>query len=191
MADLVFRSKSGKRIAELKGYRALFGAVYTGNGEKLDDVVALFFCLSQELYRRRCGRALLSRRTLRDKKAVTGSFAAGAVPAGPGEFTRRAFLNGKMDLTQAESVMQLIGASGETGGAGCRGCQQRRAFRKIEGVRQALLGLSAHLAAWADFPEEEVPEVEEGELTGGPHKAEEELSDLWQASIPEGPTGRV
>ena len=104
VADLVFRSKSGKRIAELKGYRALFGAVYTGNGEKLDDVVALFFAsprsyTGEDVVELSChGGLYVTKRLLQEV------LAAGAVPAGPGEFTRRAFLNGKMDLTQAESV---------------------------------------------------------------------------------------
>ena len=178
VADLVFRSKSGKRIAELKGYRALFGAVYTGNGEKLDDVVALFFAsprsyTGEDVVELSChGGLYVTKRLLQEV------LAAGAVPAGPGEFTRRAFLNGKMDLTQAESVMQLIGASGEQAARAAEAASSGVLSRKIGRVRQALLGLSAHLAAWADFPEEEVPEVEEGELTGGLHKAEEELSDL-------------
>ena len=104
------------------------------------------------------------------KRLLQEVLAAGAVPAGPGEFTRRAFLNGKMDLTQAESVMQLIGASGEQAARAAEAASSGVLSRKIGRVRQALLGLSAHLAAWADFPEEEVPEVEEGELTGGLHK---------------------
>ena len=93
--------------------------------------------------------------------SYTHLLAAGAVPAGPGEFTRRAFLNGKMDLTQAESVMQLIGASGEQAARAAEAASSGVLSRKIGRVRQALLGLAAHLAAWADFPEEEVPEVED------------------------------
>jgi tRNA modification GTPase len=79
---------------------------------------------------------------------------AGARPAEPGEFTRRAFLNGKMDLTQAEAVMDVIRAStplalraAEEQLAGRLGCE-------VEKIRNILLGIVAHLEATIDFPEE-------------------------------------
>jgi len=79
---------------------------------------------------------------------------AGARAAGPGEFTQRAFLNGRMDLTQAEAVMDVIRASTPRA---LRAAEEQLAGRlgvEIEALRVALLGVIAHLEAWIDFPEE-------------------------------------
>ena len=113
VADRVFRARSGKPVAGMKGYTAALGSVVDSRGEKLDDAVALVFAAPKSYTGEDVvelsvhGGLTVTRRVLR---AV---LEAGAYPAGPGEFTRRAFLNGKMDLTQAEAVMALISAGGE------------------------------------------------------------------------------
>lgn len=86
------------------------------------------------------------------------------MPAEPGEFTKRAFLNGKMDLTQAESVAQLISANGETAAKASYNLLQGSLSRQIDGVLQNLEDTSALMAAWVDYPDEEIPELEESEL---------------------------
>jgi tRNA modification GTPase len=79
---------------------------------------------------------------------------AGARAADPGEFTRRAFLNGKMDLTQAEAVMDLIAAKGEASARAAAAQLQGRLGQSTESLRQDALGALAHLEAFIDFPEE-------------------------------------
>ena len=81
-------------------------------------------------------------------------FAAGARPAEPGEFTRRAFLNGKMDLTQAEAVMDLISARGEAAAKAAVSQLAGRLGREIEELRSSTMTALAHLEAFIDFPEE-------------------------------------
>lgn len=87
-------------------------------------------------------------------------FAAGARQAGPGEFTKRAFLNGCMDLTQAEAVIDLIhaetaecakNAAGQLGGA---------ILRRTEAVYSALADISAHYHAVIDYPDEDIDEFQ-------------------------------
>ncbi len=90
------------------------------------------------------------------RKVLERFIELGARPAEPGEFTQRAFLNGKMDLTQAEAVMDLISAQ--------TGLALRSANEQLEGrlgsqceeMRAALLGATAHLEAYIDFPEEDI-----------------------------------
>lgn len=91
---------------------------------------------------------------------------AGAQPAPPGEFTRRAFLNGKMDLTQAEAVMDLINARGEAAAKAAVAQLEGRLGREIEAVREALLMTLAHLEAFIDFPEEGI-DPESGAVLAG------------------------
>jgi tRNA modification GTPase len=81
-------------------------------------------------------------------------FEAGARPAEPGEFTRRAFTNGKMDLTQAEAVMDLISARGEASARAAAGQLEGRLGRIVETLRGEALEALAHLEAYIDFPEE-------------------------------------
>lgn len=79
---------------------------------------------------------------------------AGARPAEPGEFTRRAFLNGKMDLTQAEAVMDLISARGEASARAASAQLEGRLGKQVGDLREEALTALAHLEAFIDFPEE-------------------------------------
>jgi tRNA modification GTPase len=82
--------------------------------------------------------------------------ACGAVPAAPGEFTRRAFLNGKLDLTQAEGVMDLISAQTRLSLRAARSQLEGTLGRQTTAARDDLLDALAHLEAWIDFPEEDI-----------------------------------
>ena len=166
IADRVFRGVSGKKIADMKGYTAQLGGVFGSSGEKLDDAVALVFAApksytGEDVVELSChGGLYVTKRLLREV------LEAGASHAEPGEFTRRAFLNGKMDLAQAEAVMSIIGAQGEQSARAAEAGSSGLLSKKISTVRDELTALTAHLAAWADFPEEDVPLLEQTELGG-------------------------
>ena len=111
-ADRIFKSKSGKKIADTPGYHALYGHVYDGK-DPVDEVIALVFAAPKSYtgedvveLSAHGGRVVL-------KKILRLCCENGARLAEPGEFTKRAFLNGKMDLTEAEAVMDIIGAKSE------------------------------------------------------------------------------
>lgn len=80
----------------------------------------------------------------------------GATHAGPGEFTQRAFLNGKLDLTQAEGVMDLISAQTRLAMRAARSQLEGTLGKRTVEARDALLDTLAHLEAWIDFPEEDI-----------------------------------
>ena len=115
VAARVFRpANAAKKVQDAKGYTALFG--HFADGEELfDEGVALFFraphsYTGEDVVELSChgGNAVA-------RRLVEVCLAAGAQPAAPGEYTRRAFLNGKLGLTQAEAVMDLISADGRQG----------------------------------------------------------------------------
>ncbi len=90
-------------------------------------------------------------------REVLGRFlACGATAAGPGEFTQRAFLNGKLDLTQAEGVMDLISAQTRLALRAARSQLEGTLGRRTTAARDQLLETLAHLEAWIDFPEEDI-----------------------------------
>jgi tRNA modification GTPase len=80
----------------------------------------------------------------------------GARAAGPGEFTQRAFFNGKLDLTQAEAVMDLISAQSDLALRAAHEQLEGGIGRQTGALREDLIGLVAHLEAWIDFPEEDI-----------------------------------
>jgi tRNA modification GTPase len=82
--------------------------------------------------------------------------ACGAILAGPGEFTQRAFLNGKLDLTQAEGVMDLISAQTRLALRAARSQLEGTLGKRTTAARDSLLETLAHLEAWIDFPEEDI-----------------------------------
>ena len=105
----------------------------------------------------------------------------GARLAEPGEFTKRAFLNGRVDLTQAEAVMDIISADGRQGAALANASLNGALARKIAAQKDALTALQAHLAAWVDFPEEDVPELSQSHLCDVLGGVEQELDALIQS----------
>jgi len=178
IADKVFKAKNGGSLAGSKGYTAKYGGAYTQTGEKLDDVVALVFrsprsYTGEDTVELSChGGLYITRRLLREV------LSAGADMAGPGEFTRRAYLNGKLDLAQAESVIQLIGASGEQAARAAQAVGSGALSKKIAAMRESLKDTTAHLAVWADFPDEGVPEIENTALLKKLEEHKRELDDL-------------
>ena len=89
----------------------------------------------------------------------------GAVPAQKGEFTRRALLNGKLSLTQAEAVMETIAAQEEFALASANHIRQGRLYKELTKVKDRLVTILGELAAWVDYPEEDLPEVEHDTLS--------------------------
>lgn len=162
VAEAVFRPVNPeKQLSKMPGYTAAFGH-FVQDGRPCDEVVALCFraphsYTGEDVVELSChGGSVVSARLLR------ACLAAGAAPAGPGEFTRRAFLSGRISLTQAEGVMDLIGASSRQGAAAAAAVMEGALYQKVETVRGRLLALAGHIAAAADYPEEDVPELTAG-----------------------------
>ena len=108
-------------------------------------------------------------------------FRLGARQAGPGEFSRRAFLNGRMDLTQAEAIMDLIDS--ETAFAARTAAMQLRGSvsARTDAVYEQLLGLMAHFQAVVDYPEEGVEPLEAMEIAEDLHTSAGKLDRLLRS----------
>ena len=178
VAARVFRPANPDRtVAGAKGYTALFGTFLEGE-DAFDEGVALFFraphsYTGEDVVELSChGGSAVARRL------VESCIEAGAEPAAPGEYTRRAFLNGKISLTQAEAVMDLVSADGRQGAALANASLGGALARKIAAEKEALTSLQAHLAAWVDFPEEDVPELDETHLQAVLGSVKDELDVL-------------
>ncbi len=160
VADKVFVSVSGKKLCEIKGYTALFGHICE-NGNAVDECVALVFraprsYTGEEVVELSCHGGLYV-----TQKVLRTVFAAGAVPAEPGEFTKRAFLNGKIDLAQAESIMNIISAHGQQALSAASNTLDGKLSEQIAGIAASLTNVAAGIAVWTDDPDEDVPQAHE------------------------------
>ncbi len=178
VADRVFRPMaSNKSIASAQGYTALLGHFLIGQ-KQADETLALVFraprsYTGEDVVELSCHGGPAVVRSLLD-----ACLAAGAVMAGPGEFTRRAFLNGKLSLTQAEAVMDLVKADNTAAAAAATAAMAGALWRGVQAMCEKLLALSGHIAAWIDYPEEEVPALQDAALMDTLTHIESELARL-------------
>ena len=177
IAQAVFRAADGSRLADLPGYTARFGSV--AQGEKaFDQAVALVFRAPRSYTGEDVVELSVHGGLVTVERTLQAVLAAGAAPAGPGEFTKRAFLHGKMDLTEAESVADLISASGQAAADSAYTALSGALRQKIEGALDILMEASAGMAAWVDYPDEEIPELDSDTLLKSLQQAQGLLSHL-------------
>jgi len=159
IADLASQG-AATRATERRATRA---KIRDGSDHTIDDVLLTVFRGSRSFTGEPVVEIACHGGRLIMRRLVGRLLECGARAAGPGEFTERAFLNGKLDLTQAEAVMDLISAQSDLA--------LRAAHEQLEGgigrqagqLREDLIDLVAHLEAWIDFPEEDI-DPDTGEL---------------------------
>lgn len=155
VADRVFFAFSGKRLCELQGYSAAYGEVKDGDS-RLDDAVALVFKAPHSYTGEDVVELSVHGGSIMLRSILRVILKNGAVLAQAGEFTKRAFLNGKSDLTKAESIMGLISAKSEAELRLSRNAHSGKVSRKIEKMSSELTALDASIAAFSDYPDEDI-----------------------------------
>jgi tRNA modification GTPase len=151
IADQVFRGR--RPVADVPSGRVVQGRIEHG-GAVLDEVLLTVFRAPRSYTGEDVVEVSGHGGVVVARSVLDAVLAAGARMAAPGEFTQRAFLNGKMDLTQAEAVMDLINARGEAAARAAAGQLEGRLGRVVERLREDMLTAVAHLEAFIDFPEE-------------------------------------
>lgn len=164
IADRVFDAADGINLTLSKGYAAHYGFVHNSEG-KIDEAIALVFkapksYTGEDVVELSCHGGLYI-----IKCVLRAVLENGARMAEPGEFTRRAFENGKMSLTQAEAVMDIISAQGRQAARAAMSAMDGKLAQKISDLKNKLTQYSAHLAAWADYPEEDLIPVDADKLS--------------------------
>ena len=169
--------RAGRTVAAAKGYTAMLGH-YILRGTEMDETVALFFRAPHSYTGEDVIELSVHGGTAMADGLLEALLLAGAAPAGPGEFTRRALEHGRMSLTQAEAVMEVIAANGRQGAALAKTALDGRLAKRIGGIQTALQSLNAHLTAWVDYPEEDVPELSDAALAEALTAQKAELDSL-------------
>ncbi len=173
--------RTGRDIETMKGYTGCYGRVFDGEGD-IDEAVVFVYraphsYTGEDAVEFCChGGPYLLRHVLRRCLEL------GASPAGPGEFTRRAFLAGKLSLTQAEAVMDLISSTGRQSAAAALAARDGSVYRAIHELCGTLVHAAAELAAWVDYPEEDHEAVFTAELCGTLRTVREQLAELLRTA---------
>ena len=177
VADKVFFPLSGKKLADLKGYTAAYGQVKDGDSV-IDDGVALVFRAPNSFTGEDTveislhGGSIILRDTLR---LILNN---GAFPAEAGEFTKRAFLNGKTDLTRAESIMGLISAESEAQLKLSRAAHLGKTAEKIEEIITSLTKADAAISVFSDYPDEDIEGLDRESFSLMLKNAKESLEEM-------------
>lgn len=177
VADRVIKTTSGKPLSTLKGYTAAHGKAYDGD-ELLDECVALVFRAPRSYTGEDTVEISCHGGVLVTSKVLRATLNAGARAAEGGEFTKRAFLNGKMDLSEAEAVMSLISARGEGGMKAALTALYGALSKKIDAYCGVLVSAAANMAAWVDYPDDEIPDLDFDVLLNSLNEVYEGLNGL-------------
>ncbi|MCI2106462.1 MAG: tRNA uridine-5-carboxymethylaminomethyl(34) synthesis GTPase MnmE [Intestinimonas sp.] len=176
--DQVFRAFSGRTMTQAPDRALVYGTLLDREGAPIDRVLATISraphsYTGEDTAELQChgAPAVLA-------LGLEALYAAGARPAKPGEFTRRAFLNGKLDLTQAEAVGDLLEAQTDAAVHTAAGQLAGGISRRAEEIYRELVDLSAHFHAVLDYPDEDIDPFRAETLSKALERGENGLSAL-------------
>lgn len=173
VADRIFQSEHGKIPSQMKGYTCAYGRL-----AGLDDGIVTVFRAPHSYTGEDVAELSCHGGIYMTQQILDAVLHAGAVPAEAGEFTRRAFCNGKLSLTQAEAVMDVISASGSRELQFANAMRDGAMVRRVQAVQAQLVTVLSGLAAWADYPEEDLPEVSPESLQVSLSQIQQDLQAL-------------
>ncbi len=176
VADKIFRGK--EKPSEFAPQVQHLGEIVDETGRLIDQVMMSIHRAPASYTGENLVEISCHGGTLVSAKVLDACLRAGARAARPGEFTERAFLNGKMDLTQAEAVIDLIRAKTDLALRSATEQLEGRLGRKIQSIRDALVDLVAHIEASIDFPEEDIAPDEGKKLRARLDSIRRDISEL-------------
>jgi len=174
----IFKSPSGK----IKPRYAHYGYIVNKNGEPIDEAVVIYYKAPHSYTGEDMVEINLHGNPLILKEVLNRILEEGARLAEPGEFTKRAFLNGKLDLTQAEAVAELISAKTELARKLALNQLRGALSREIKPLREELLMLHALVESSIEFEEEDIPTIEKEDLEKRLKKILQRVDKLLQTA---------
>lgn len=188
IGDKVFRfGKKGNSLKEQPSHTVHYGHVVDDEGNKIDEVLAVIMkgprsYTAESILELQCHGGMVPLQAVLEQVLRHG-----ARLAEPGEFTKRAFLNGRLDMSQAEAVMDVITAKSKKGLSAAVQQLDGRLSSYIEDIRESLVTLIARLEVTIDYPEEDIEEMTLQEVEEALIPISESLKALWERAK----TGRM
>ena len=163
--DKIFVAKNKQNIDEIKGYTIKYGNIVE-DGHIIDEVLVSYFKAPRSYTTENMCEINSHGGTVIVRKILEICLKNGAELAEPGEFTKRAFLNGRIDLAQAESVIDVFNAKSDKEAKS--GIKQLEGFlsKEIKEIKQEIMDVLVNIEVTIDYPEYDTPEVQQEELSG-------------------------
>ena len=182
VGDAIFQSKSSLPLAQRRDRSIQYGLIVDDDGKAVDEVILLIMkgprsYTAEDVLEIQChgGRQSLS-------EILGLVLRHGARLANPGEFTQRAFVNGRIDLAQAEAVMDVIQAKSAQGLTSAVSQLEGRLSRVVGDMRLHLTDFITRLEVTVDYPEEDLEEIEVPDIAGAIREMERRLDDMLAES---------
>ena len=182
VGDAIFKSKSSLPLAQRRDRSIQYGLIVDDDGKAVDEVILLIMkgprsYTAEDVLEIQChgGRQSLS-------EILGLVLRHGARLANPGEFTQRAFVNGRLDLAQAEAVMDVIQAKSAQGLTSAVSQLEGRLSRVVGDMRLHLTDFITRLEVTVDYPEEDLEEIEVPDIAGAIRDMERRLDDMLAES---------
>lgn len=176
IADKVY--KGSKKLANCDTHTVHYGFIKDEKGEKTDEVLVTVM-RAPRTFTREDVVEISTHGGMSASKAVLGEIIrAGARPAMPGEFTKRAFLNGRIDLSQAEAVIDIINSSGELSRKNALSQLEGRLSSEIKQSREGLVYLAAQMQVAIDYPDEDLEDITPEDISRILHDSRDSVQKL-------------
>ncbi len=178
ISQKIFKSKYGKTIDDMKSFSILFGNIYDKDGHEIDEVLLSKFeapnsFTGENVIELSChGGMAVTKMILKEL------IRAGARMAENGEFTKRAFLNGKVDLSQAEAIIDIINANDEYNVYSGENQLKGKLSEKINSIRESLINATASIIAVIDYPEEDIDEITTKDIVNVLESSKDKINEL-------------
>ncbi|GAA0771264.1 tRNA uridine-5-carboxymethylaminomethyl(34) synthesis GTPase MnmE [Clostridium subterminale] len=159
VVEKIFQAKNGRLIKDMKSYTMKYGYIIDENNNHIDEVIVSFMkgprsFTAEDTIEINCHGGVVA-----TNKVLEQVIKQGVRLAEPGEFTKRAFLNGRIDLSQAEAVIDMINAKTDLSMKSALMQSEGAISKEIQGLRGKLLSTIAHIEATVDYPEDDLEEV--------------------------------
>ncbi|GIW48550.1 MAG: tRNA modification GTPase MnmE [Caloramator sp.] len=186
--EKIFKSYKGKNVKDMKSYTMMYGFIIDPNtDEKVDEVIISYMKAPNTYTREDIVEINCHGGVVAVKRILSLVLKNGARLAEPGEFTKRAFLNGRIDLSQAEAVIDLIRAKTSESMHIALEQSQGKLSKRIKDIMNRLLGILAHIEASVDFPEDDIENVVSSKIINDSNEIIKELEHL----IKNAETGKI
>lgn len=162
IADKVFFGKT--KLSDAPTHTVHYGFIKNKKGEKIDEVLATVMRAPRTFTREDVVEISAHGGITASRSVLDAVIKAGAYMAEAGEFTKRAFLNGRIDLSQAEAVIDIINAKNELSGRNALSQLEGSLSKEIEDMRSRLVYLAAQMQVTIDYPDEDLEDITVGDI---------------------------
>ena len=176
--DGVFCPKNGKPMSAQDGRNMVYGTLLDSAGRVIDNALCVLFRAPNSYTGEDCAEIHCHGSPIVLNEGLTSLFSKGARQAAGGEFTRRAFLNGRMDLIQAEAVVDLIDAETAEAARNAVGQLSGTLSRTVDEIYEALMAVVSRFYAVVDYPDEDIEDLQRAELLDTLRRSENKLQEL-------------